>query len=183
MLEKLITTLEACPIVKRGEYNYFIHPITDGVPQMEPALLRDVCCAMVKVLNLEQVDRFVVAEAMGIPIGATLSLMTDIPFTIVRKRSYSLPGEVAVHQATGYSKGELYINGVYPGDRVVIVDDVISTGGTTLALVQALEHIGAEIVDIGIAIGRGRPEVGRPYKCLVQVEVSPSRVRVVDTCL
>ncbi|MDD1669504.1 MAG: purine phosphoribosyltransferase family protein, partial [Methanomicrobiales archaeon] len=154
MLERLIESLETCPIVKRGEYDYFINPITDGVPQVDPALLRDVCSAMVKVLDLQDVKLFVVAEAMGIHIGATLSLMTDIPFTIVRKRKYLLPGEVAVHQTTGYSKGELYVNGVHRGDRVVIVDDVASTGGTLRALVQALEYIGADIVDICVAIRR-----------------------------
>ena len=139
MLERLIESLEKCPIVKRGDYDYFIHPITDGVPRVEPALLRDVCTAMVKVLDLQGVQLFVVAEAMGIHIGTTLSLMTDIPFTIVRKRKYELPGEVAVHQTTGYSKGELYLNGVSRGDRVAIVDDVVSTGGTMRALIQALD--------------------------------------------
>ncbi|MDD1678492.1 MAG: purine phosphoribosyltransferase family protein [Methanomicrobiales archaeon] len=181
MLEKLIASLETCPIVKRDNYNYFIHPITDGVPKVDPALLRDVASAMIKALDLKNVDLFVVAEAMGIHIGTALSLMTDIPFTIVRKRWYHLPGEVAVHQTTGYSKGELYLNGVSKGDRVVIVDDVISTGGTMRALVGALEYAGAEIVDICVALQRGEPDIGRPYKALVKVEVSPSQVRILDT--
>ncbi|MCG7855128.1 MAG: adenine phosphoribosyltransferase, partial [Methanoregulaceae archaeon] len=34
MLKRLIKSLETCPIVQRGEYNYFIHPITDGVPSL-----------------------------------------------------------------------------------------------------------------------------------------------------
>ena len=46
MLDRLVESLESCPMVKRGEYNYFIHPITDGVPLVDPALLRDVCSAM-----------------------------------------------------------------------------------------------------------------------------------------
>ena len=40
MLERLIQSLEASPVMRRGEYNYFIHPITDGVPLLEPAILR-----------------------------------------------------------------------------------------------------------------------------------------------
>jgi len=129
MLERLIKSLENSPIVKRGEYNYFIHPITDGVPEVDPALIREVCVALIKVLDLDGVDRIIAAEAMAIPIGIALSLVTDIPVNIVRKKDYHLPGEVAVHQATGYSKGQLYLNGVERGDRVIIVDDVISTGG------------------------------------------------------
>ena len=179
MLDKLVESLETCPIVRRGEYNYFIHPITDGVPIVDPALLREVCTAMIKVLDLTGVEKIVVVEAMGIHIGSVLSTMTDIPMTIMRKREYKLPCEIAVHQTTGYSKGELYLNGVYKGDRVVIIDDVISTGGTMKALLQALEIAGAEIVDICIAIQRGDPDIGRPYKSLVKIEVT-EKVHIVE---
>ena len=166
-------------MVKRGEYNYFIHPITDGVPIVEPALLRDVCSAMIKMLDLNNVDKIVVVEAMGIHIGAILSVMTDIPMTVMRKREYKMPGEVAVHQTTGYSKGELYINGIKKGDRVVVIDDVVSTGGTMRALLQALKIAGADVVDVCIAIQRGNPDIGRPYKSLVRIEVT-EKVHVVE---
>ena len=111
-------------------------------------------------------------------IGSVLSTMTDIPMTVMRKRVYNLPHEVPVHQTTGYSKGELYLNGVYKGDRVVIIDDVVSTGGTMKALLKALEIAGAEVVDVCIAIQRGEPDIGRPYKSLVKIEVD-ERVHVV----
>jgi adenine phosphoribosyltransferase len=179
MLDRLVQTLETCPMVKRGDYNYFIHPITDGVPIVDPALLRDVSSAMVKMLDLNNVDTIVVVEAMGIPIGSVLSTMTDIPMTIMRKREYKLPGEIAVHQATGYSKGELYLNGIRKGDRVVIIDDVISTGGTMRALLQALEIAGADVADVCIAIQRGDPDIGRPYKSLVKIMVD-EKVHVVE---
>jgi adenine phosphoribosyltransferase len=179
MLDKLVQTLESCPMVKRGEYNYFIHPITDGVPVVDPALLREVCTAMLKVLDLSGVEKIVVVEAMGIPIGSVLSTMTDIPMTIVRKREYKLPGEVAVHQTTGYSKGELYINGIGNGDRVVVIDDVVSTGGTLRALLAALKIAGADVVDVCVAIQRGTPDIGRQYKALVKINVT-EKVHVVD---
>lgn len=179
MLDRLVQTLETCPMVKRGDYNYFIHPITDGVPVIDPALLRDVSSAMVKMLDLNNVDKIVVVEAMGIHIGSVLSTMTDIPMTIMRKREYKLPGEIAVHQATGYSKGDLYLNGIKKGDRVVIIDDVVSTGGTMRALLQALEIAGADVVDVCIAIQRGDPDIGRPYKSLVKIMVD-EKVHVVE---
>ncbi len=169
-------------MVKRGEYNYFIHPITDGVPLVEPALLRDVCSAMIKMIDWKDVDKIVVVEAMGIHIGAVLSVMTDIPMTVMRKREYKMPGEVAVHQTTGYSKGELYINGMKKGERVVIIDDVVSTGGTMRALLKALEIAGADVVDVCIAIQRGNPDIGRPYKSLVRIDVT-EKVHVVERYL
>jgi adenine phosphoribosyltransferase len=182
MLNNLIKSLEECTIVKRGEYNYFIHPITDGVPALDSALLREVATAMVRILELTDVDKIVTAEAMGIHIGAALSLMTDIPLVVMRKRSYNLPGEIAVHQATGYSKGELYLNGIEPGDRVVIVDDVCSTGGTMKALIEALAKARADVVDSCVVIKRGDPQTFCPYKTLVVIEVTEKGVHVVDTC-
>jgi adenine phosphoribosyltransferase len=179
MLERLVVSLENAPIVKRGEYNYFIHPITDGVPEVDPALIREVCTALVKVLDLDGVNRIIAAEAMAIPIGIALSLVTDIPVNIVRKREYCLPGEVAVHQATGYSKGQIYLNGVRKGDRVVIVDDVISTGGTARALLWALDQAGATVKDVCFVIKRGDPDIGRSFKALVTVKVT-DRVHVID---
>jgi len=119
---------------------------------------------------------------MGIHIGAVLSVMTDIPMTVMRKRAYNLPGEVAVHQTTGYSKGELYINGIKKGERVVIIDDVVSTGGTMRALLQALEIAGADVVDVCIAVQRGNPDIGRPYKSLVRIDVT-EKVHVVERYL
>ena len=179
MLNRLIKSLETCPIVKRGEYHYFIHPISDGVPSLDPALLREVATAMIKVMDLDRVDRIVAAEAMGIPVGSIISCMTDLPLNIVRKREYLLPGEIPLHQVTGYSKGKLYLNGVNPGERVVIVDDVISTGGTTRALLAALDKTRAEVADICFAIKRGDADIGKPYKALVTIEVT-DRVHVIE---
>jgi adenine phosphoribosyltransferase len=181
MYKKLINTLESCPMVHRGDYHYFIHPVSDGVPLVEPALLREVAIGMVRVLDLTGVNKIVIVEAMGIPIGVALSLITDIPLCIVRKRNYELPGEVALHQSTGYSKGELYLNGIEAGDRVVVIDDVLSTGGTMKALLQGLALVGAEVQDILVVIKRGECDIGRPYKTLVEIEVDDAGVHVKNT--
>ncbi|PWR75406.1 hypoxanthine/guanine phosphoribosyltransferase [Methanospirillum stamsii] len=175
----LTKSLITCPIVKKGEYNYFVHPITDGVPDIHPDLLREIAVGMIRLMNLENVKYIVTAEAMGIPIGTVLSLMTDIPLNIIRKRKYGLPGECDVCQVTGYSKGEMYINGINPGDRIVLIDDVISTGGTMNGIITALQLIGAEIVDIGFVIKKGSPDLILPYSYLVSIEVTDS-VRIVD---
>jgi adenine phosphoribosyltransferase len=180
-MEILEETLKSCPIVKRGEYNYFIHPISDGVPVMNPELLRDVATKIIKIADMD-VDKIITAEAMGIPLVTAISLYTDIPYVIMRKREYKLEGEIPVHQETGYSKGELYLNGVKKGDRVLIVDDVLSTGGTMVAIIKALEKAGAHIKDIVCVIerGNGKEEVkkktGYDVKTLVKIDVRDGKV-------
>jgi adenine phosphoribosyltransferase len=182
MLKILKESLKNAPIVKRGEYNYFIHPISDGVPLVRPELLREVIACLVKIADLD-VDKIVTIEAMGLPLGSALSQITDIPFIIVRKRKYDLPGEIAVHQTTGYSRGELYLNGINKGDRVLIVDDVISTGGTSRAVIKALEKAGAEIKDIIVVIERGDgkkiiEDMGYEVQTLVKIDVDANGVRI-----
>ena len=168
-----------CPIVKKGEYNYFVHPITDGIPFINPGVLREVAVGMIRLLDLKDINYIVAAEAMAIPIGTAISLMTDIPLNIIRKRRYDLPGEQEVAQQTGYSKGQMYINGLSRGDRVVIVDDVISTGGTVNGMLKTLGEMGVEVCGICFAIKKGTPKIDMPYTYLVAIEVTDA-VRIVD---
>jgi adenine phosphoribosyltransferase len=182
MLNLLEKSLIESPIVKKGDYNYFVHPITDGVPCIDSALIREVACAMVHILDLSDVDYIVAAEAMGIPIGTAISMMTDIPLSIVRKRQYGLPGEISVSQTTGYSKNQLYINGIHAGDRIVIVDDVISTGGTIRALLTAFDSIGAIVQDVCFAVSKGEVTLDIPYHYLIRIEVT-DQVKIIDKTL
>jgi adenine phosphoribosyltransferase len=184
LLERLKKSLLEAPIYKRGEYNYFIHPITDGVPEVRPDLIREVVTHIIRTANLD-VDKIVTIEAMGIHIGTGLSLFTDIPLVIIRKRKYGLPGEIEVSQVTGYSKGQLYLNGISPGDRVIIVDDVISTGGTALATLAALKAAGAEVADFVAVIERGEgagrlKAQGYTVKTMLKVDADEFGVRILE---
>lgn len=134
-------------IIKRNEYPYFINPISDGVPIVDPALLKEVVNGMIDVCEFK-CDVILAPEAMGISLATALSLRLDIPYSIIRKRRYGIPGEIQVYRDTGYSSGNIYINGLKRGDRVVIVDDTLSTGGTIRALISSLISHGIEIADV-----------------------------------
>jgi adenine phosphoribosyltransferase len=180
MLNRLKKSLLEAPVFKRGSYNYFIHPISDGVPEVRPELIREVTGHIVRIADLD-VDKIVTVEAMGIPIGIGLSMMCDIPLVIIRKRKYGLPGEIEVSQVTGYSKSQLFLNGINKGDRVIVVDDVISTGGTLLATLESLKVAGATVKDVVAVIQRGDgvsrlASKGYEVKTMVQVEVDEKRV-------
>ena len=155
MFEKLKKSLIDAPVVKKGDYDYFVHPITDGVPLVVPEILEEVADGVSKFGNMN-VDKIVCVEAMGIHLATALSIKTGIPFVVVRKRSYGLEGEVSVHQMTGYSEAELYINGLNRGDKIILVDDVVSTGGTMIAVIKALKAIGVDIVDVMAVIEKGK---------------------------
>jgi adenine phosphoribosyltransferase len=182
-MSKLKASLESSQMIKKGDYDYFVHPVTDGIPRMDPDILDEIVDGFVEIGNLD-CDLIVGPEAMGVPLAAALSLRTRVPYNVIRKRMYGLPGEAVVHQTTGYSKGEMYINGISKGDRVVIVDDVISTGGTLVGTVQTLRGMGVEIVDVLIAIEKGEGKkaceqrLGLEIKTLAKIEVRGGQVHL-----
>jgi len=153
-MQRLLSSLDDAPIIDKDGYEYLVHPISNGVPMLEPDLLREVIVEIVRTAELD-VDKIVAPEAMGIHLATALSIQTDIPLVVVRKRPYGLDGEVPLHKETGYSESEMYINDVGPDDRVLIVDDLLSTGGTLAAICTALEGVGTEIVDIVVVIRKG----------------------------
>ncbi|GGL25381.1 purine phosphoribosyltransferase family protein [Halarchaeum sp. CBA1220] len=155
-MDRLRESLHDAPIIDKDGYQYLVHPISNGVPMLEPALLREVVVGVTRAASLD-VDKIVAPEAMGIHIATAVSLQTDVPLVVIRKREYGLEGEVDLHQTTGYSESEMYINDVEAGDRVLIVDDLLSTGGTLAAIVNALDDIGAEVTDIVVALRKVGP--------------------------
>ncbi len=183
-MNKLRDSLLSAPIVDKGEYHYVVHPITDGVPMLEPGLLREVVIRIIRKAKLETIDKIVTPAAMGIHISTAVSLMTDIPLVVVRKREYGLEGEVSLSQVTGYSESEMYINDVEPGDSVLVLDDLLSTGGTLHAILTALEDIGTEIVDVVTVIKKvGDNELQGTHhdvKTLINIDVVDGEVVVVD---
>lgn len=186
MLEELKKSLVECHVVKKGDYFYFVHPISDGVPLVESKLLNSIMDYIVDNFDLSNVDKIVGIEAMGIPLATALSLKTDIPFVIVRKRSYGLDGEFQVHQKTGYGKSELFINNIGKDDNILLIDDVVSTGGTLTSVIKALDKIGANIIHIILPIEKddGRKIVeentGKKLSTLVKIKMVDGKVTIVE---
>ena len=173
---QLATSFLESPVVSRGEYQYFIHPLTDGVPRVDPSLLSEVVDRMVELADMD-CDVILAPEAMGIPLATALSIRTGIPFSVIRKRRYDLEGEIKLHQRTGYSDSYLYINGVSAGDRVAIVDDVVSTGGTLEATVGALRSEGVQVTEVVVVFDKSddlqsiSERLGVPIRSLLSIAV------------
>ena len=66
-------SLEAAPVVDLNGYSYFVHPLTDGIPQIDAALLDEVVEEILELVDMRTVDRIVTVEAMGIPVATALS--------------------------------------------------------------------------------------------------------------
>ena len=87
-----------------------------------------------------------------------------------------------VDQNTGYSKGSIYLNDVNPGDRIFLIDDVVSTGGTLRAVLSAVEDAGATLQDVIIVFEKGNKvaelieDTGWPLRSLVRLKMDGDKV-------
>ena len=183
----LQNSLRGAPIIWKGDYPYFIHPISDGIPRMDPDVLRATRDLIISMVDWSKIDLIVSVEAMGLPLLAAVGEASGKPTVVIRKRSYGMEGEVEVNVSTGYSKSTTYINDIKPGERILIVDDVISTGGTLEPILETIEGMGAKLQDIIIAIekgeGRERLSVEKPewpIRTLARIEIIDGRVEIIE---
>lgn len=98
----------------------------------------------------EEVDTVVSPEARGFIIGAALAYKIGAGFVPVRKPG-KLPYKVLSEKYTleyGEDEIQIHADAIKEGQRVLIVDDLLATGGTVAAIVRLLERMGAKIVGI-----------------------------------
>ena len=125
----------------------------------------------------EPIDVVVGPESRGFIFGTAVAYQLGVGFVPVRKPG-KLPGEVLSYEYDleyGTDTIEIHKDAINPGDKVVLVDDLIATGGTIEAAAKAIEVLGGEVVGI-IALMeltglKGRDKLAKyNVKSLVQYE-------------
>jgi adenine phosphoribosyltransferase len=114
----------------------------------DAALFRQVIDALVARWRDQRIDKVIGIESRGFIFAAPLAYALGAGFCIVRKPG-KLPWEV-IREAYALEYGEaaleLHIDAVGPGERVLVVDDVLATGGTAEAVGRLVTRQGAELV-------------------------------------
>ena len=102
----------------------------------------------------ERVDRVIGIEARGFILGAPVAVSLGAGFVPVRKAG-KLPWVVVREEYQleyGTDKLEIHRDAIHPDERVVVIDDVLATGGTAAATCRLVETLGATIVGLGMLI-------------------------------
>ena len=119
-----------------------------------PPAFREAIDQFKRVYQDQSIDVIVAAEARGFIFGAPLALELGVAFVPVRKPG-KLPYETIAHEYEleyGRDKLEVHVDGVEAGQRVLIVDDLLATGGTVEACCHLLERTQAQIVGCAFVI-------------------------------
>lgn len=113
-----------------------------------------------------RIDRIAGIEARGFIVGSALAYQLGVGFVPIRKKG-KLPAETVGHDYEleyGTDRIEMHVDAVSQGERVLLVDDLIATGGTAEAACKLIESLGGKIVECCFVIdlpdlgGRARLE-------------------------
>lgn len=125
--------------------------------------------------NKLQATKVVGPDARGFIIGAPVACMLQAGFVPVRKPGKLPRDVVSIDYELEYGKSTLCIHkdAILPGERVLIVDDLLATGGTMAATIQLVERAGGIVVGLGFMIElielNGREKCKHfPIKTLIQ---------------
>ena len=116
---------------------------------VDPSGIRDTIDEFVKRYKGMKIDKIVAIESRGFLIGAPLAYLLDIGLVLLRKPG-KLPYETISQDYEleyGTDQIEVHIDAIDSGDKVLIVDDLIATGGTAEASVKLVQKMQAEIVE------------------------------------
>src|SRR6201986_2838395 len=109
---------------------------------------------LVEPFRWHKIDKIAGIEARGFILGGAIAHQLQAGFIPLRKKG-KLPHETyAVEYALEYGKDsiEVHRDACGPGDRVMLIDDLIATGGTAIAALELLRRTGAEVVAAGFVI-------------------------------
>jgi adenine phosphoribosyltransferase len=130
----------------------------------DPDAFRAIVTALANESRRLKAGRIAAVDARGFILGGAVAYETHTPFALVRKKGKLPYKTVSADYALEYGTAtiEIHADACQPGDRIVIVDDLIATGGTLLAAAELFRRLGGEVV--GVAAVIDLPELGGSAK-------------------
>ena len=126
----------------------------------DPTGFRMVIDALSQHYSAKKIDQIAGVEARGFIIGAALACKLGVGFVPIRK-SGKLPAQTVGHDYAleyGADRVEIHVDAVDKGEQVLLVDDLIATGGTAEASIALLQKLGGVVM--GCAFVIDLPDLG-----------------------
>jgi adenine phosphoribosyltransferase len=120
----------------------------------DPATFKEICDLFYNRYANEKIDKIVGIDARGFLFGAVLAYKLGIGFVPVRKKG-KLPYKTVGESYTleyGEETVEIHEDAIQKDERIVIIDDLMATGGTISAAVNLIEKLGGDIMECAFVI-------------------------------
>ena len=126
----------------------------------DPRAFRKAVDELVQPFAGKKIDKIAGIEARGFILGGAVAHQLSVGFIPIRKKGKLPHKTVAVEYALEYGTDvvEMHLDACAAGEKVMLIDDLIATGGTALAAIELLKKVGAEVVAAGFVIDL--PELG-----------------------
>ncbi len=120
----------------------------------DPATHREICTIFYNRYANQKIDKIVGIDARGFLFGSVLAYKLDLGFIPIRKNG-KLPYKTISESYTleyGKETIEIHEDAITRGERVVIIDDLMATGGTIAAAVNLVEKLGGDIIECAFVV-------------------------------
>ncbi|MFX1273782.1 MAG: adenine phosphoribosyltransferase [Promethearchaeota archaeon] len=119
-----------------------------------PESLKEACDQLINYYRGKGINKVAAIEARGYIFGAIIAYFLDAGFILIRK-----PGKLPAKTISetyeleyGTDTIEMHEDGIIKGDKVLVIDDLLATGGTAKAAANLVEKAGGEVIGIGFVI-------------------------------
>lgn len=185
-MKHVIDAFDNRPLVYVKDRKYLVTPLTDSEPATSYAMLEDTVNELSKLTDFSKATKLLGEEDRGGFIAALMAYAHKLPFGMVKWNPNGLDGQIATDFRMAFAEGHMYLNGIEPGDKVIIVEDMVDSGGTLVAMIELLHKIDVEIIDIVVVaekedfhgIERIKQEAGYDVKYLLKFSVAGERSKV-----
>jgi len=187
-MKEIIKAFDKQPLIKIEDRNYIINPLLDHAPETGYKLMRDVVIELTKITELARANKIVGEEDRGGYIAALMAYKNKKSLAMVKWNPGGLKGDLSINFRNAYTNGKMYVHGIKKGEDVILVEDIVDSGGTLIAMINLLKKSGVNIRDV-VAIAekieyagcrRIKEETGVSVKCLLRVSCAGDRSSVVS---
>ena len=119
-----------------------------------PEAYRNACDVFYNRYKNMNIDKVVGIDARGFVFGAVLAYQLNVGFVPVRKKGKLPYKTVSEHYTLEYGNNtvEMHEDAITEGEKIVIIDDLIATGGTIEAAVKLVKKLGGDILECGFIV-------------------------------
>ncbi|MCB9438438.1 MAG: hypothetical protein H6673_15790 [Anaerolineales bacterium] len=147
-LSSIRKSIQHSPVLKQDEHPYVLTSLTDFVPPIIPSDIEEMADLIAHFGRFDESDIILSkADRSGGPLAHAVALRTDRPYTLARLHPGGVGWQVSSGTFMGFAENkQISVNGIKRGQKVIIVDDLLSSGDTVLSLVDAVNRVGASVI-------------------------------------